>query len=57
MRNEQVAQIAHEVNRAYCLSLGDTSQQNGLPIVQNIVKIICRLMVGMPCVVEKTFKV
>jgi hypothetical protein len=26
MTNEQIARVAHEVNRAYCLALGDTSQ-------------------------------
>ncbi|BEP44036.1 RyR domain-containing protein [Variovorax sp. V15] len=26
MNREQIAQVAHEVNRAYCASLGDTSQ-------------------------------
>lgn len=26
MTPEQVARVAHEVNRAYCLALGDTSQ-------------------------------
>lgn len=26
MRYEQIAQIAHEVNRAYCIALGDQSQ-------------------------------
>lgn len=26
MNNEQIAKVAHEVNRAYCESLGDTSQ-------------------------------
>ncbi len=27
MNNEQIARVAHEVNRAYCESLGDTSQR------------------------------
>jgi hypothetical protein len=26
MNNEEIARIAHEVNRAYCLALGDKSQ-------------------------------
>ena len=26
MTNEQIARVCHEVNRAYCLSLGDESQ-------------------------------
>jgi len=26
MKDEQIAKVAHEVNRAYCLALGDTSQ-------------------------------
>lgn len=26
MNHEQIAQIAHEVNRAYCIALGDMSQ-------------------------------
>ena len=26
MNDEQIARVAHEVNRAYCLALGDTSQ-------------------------------
>ena len=26
MEEERIARLAHEVNRAYCLSLGDTSQ-------------------------------
>lgn len=26
MRNSKIAHIAHEVNRAYCASIGDTSQ-------------------------------
>ena len=26
MTDEQIARVAHEVNRAYCLALGDTSQ-------------------------------
>lgn len=26
MHNEQIAQICHEVNRAYCMALGDMSQ-------------------------------
>ena len=26
MRTEQIAQVAHEINRAYCEALGDTSQ-------------------------------
>ena len=28
MTNEQIAQLAHEVNRAYCLATGDNSQQH-----------------------------
>ena len=27
MNQEQIARVAHEVNRAYCEALGDTSQQ------------------------------
>lgn len=26
MLNEQIARVCHEVNRAYCLSIGDSSQ-------------------------------
>ncbi|WP_411727372.1 RyR domain-containing protein [Methyloglobulus sp.] len=26
MNTEQIARVAHEINRAYCLALGDTSQ-------------------------------
>ena len=26
MNNEQIARVAHEANRAYCVSLGDNSQ-------------------------------
>jgi hypothetical protein len=26
MKNEQIARVCHEVNRAYCESLGDMSQ-------------------------------
>lgn len=26
MTNEEIARVAHEINRAYCLALGDTSQ-------------------------------
>jgi hypothetical protein len=26
MTNEEIARVAHEVNRAYCMSLGDNSQ-------------------------------
>ncbi|WP_110930671.1 RyR domain-containing protein [Paenibacillus bouchesdurhonensis] len=28
MKNEQIARICHEVNRAYCSSIGDASQPN-----------------------------
>lgn len=27
MKPEQIARVCHEVNRAYCLALGDTSQK------------------------------